>query len=77
MAPKPAIVCILAAVLAGCGGAEPGAPSERANEVPEPAARRETVFDPLTSTIPRAQAVQQTVDEQAAEQRRRIEEAER
>ena len=43
----------------------------------EPAQRRETVFDPMTSTIGRAQGVQQTVDEQAAEQRRRIEEAER
>jgi hypothetical protein len=44
---------------------------------PEPAARRETVFDPLTSTIGRAQGVQQTVDDEAAEQRRRIEEASR
>jgi hypothetical protein len=35
------------------------------------------VFDPLTSTIRRAEGVQQTVDDQAAEQRRRIEEAER
>jgi hypothetical protein len=43
----------------------------------EPAAPRETVFDPTTSTIGRAQGVQQTVDEQAAEQRRRIEAAER
>ena len=32
---------------------------------------------PMTSTIGRAQGVQQTVDEQAAEQRRRIEDAER
>jgi hypothetical protein len=59
----------------GCGGA--GEPSEQAAEEREPAQRRETVFDPLTSTIGRAQGVQQTVDEQAAEQRRRIEEAER
>lgn len=43
----------------------------------EPVARRETVFDPMTSTIGRAQGVQQTVDEQAAEQRRQIEAAER
>jgi len=35
------------------------------------------VFDPLTSTIDRAEGVQQTVDDQAAEQRKRIEEAER
>jgi hypothetical protein len=57
--------------LAGCGSSEPPAP---AREQAEP---RPTVFDPLTSTIDRAQGVQQTVDEQAAEQRRRIEEAER
>jgi hypothetical protein len=59
----------------GCSG-EGDAP-ERAAEELEPAQRRETVFDPLTSTIGRAEGVQQTVDEQAAEQRRRIEEAER
>jgi hypothetical protein len=35
------------------------------------------VFDPMTSTIGRAQGVQNTVDAQAAEQRKRIEEAER
>jgi hypothetical protein len=58
-------------VLAGCGG------SESADPPAEPASRRETVFDPLTSTIERAQGVQQTVDEQAAEQRRRLEDAER
>lgn len=74
MAAKPAILCVIAAVLASCGGPEP---SERASEPPEPPARRETVFDPLTSTIGRAQDVQETVDAQAAEQRRRIEEAER
>jgi hypothetical protein len=64
----------IAVVLAGCGGSEP---SEQASEPREPAPRRETVFDPLTSTIGRAQGVQQTVDDQAAEQRRRIEEASR
>ena len=57
----------------GCGGSEE--PAERAAEPREPAQRRETVFDPLTSTIGRAEGVQQTVDEQAAEQRRRIEDA--
>jgi hypothetical protein len=35
------------------------------------------VFDPWTDTIDRAESVQQTVDEQAAELRRRIEEAEK
>lgn len=58
--------------LAGCGG---GSDSPAASE--EPAEARDTVFDPLTSTIDRAQGVQQTLDAQAAEQRRRIEEAER
>jgi hypothetical protein len=61
--------------IGGCGGE--GDSPERAAEEREPAQRRETVFDPMTSTIGRAQGVQQTVDEQAAEQRRRIEEAER
>ncbi len=64
---------VLALALAGCGGAEP---EQRAADR-ETAPRRETVFDPMTSTIGRAQGVQQTVDQQAAEQRRRLEEAER
>jgi hypothetical protein len=61
----------LALAVTGCGGESPAEPPREAAE-PRP-----TVFDPLTSTIDRAQGVQQTVDEQAAEQRRRIEEAER
>lgn len=66
----------LTLMLAACGGEEP---DERAAEraTAEPAPRRETVFDPLTSTIGRAQGVQQTLDDDAAEQRRRIEDAER
>ena len=68
---------IVPLVLAGCGGSEPAAEVDRAAPTNEPALRRETVFDPLTSTIDRAQGVQQTVDEQAAEQRRRLEAAER
>jgi hypothetical protein len=56
--------------LAACGGAEP--PPEPAP--PEP---RATVFDPLVGTLERAEGVQQTVDDQAAELRRRLEEAER
>ena len=36
----------------------------------------ETVFDPLTETMDRAQDVQRLVDEQAEEMRRRLEEAE-
>ena len=65
------ILLAAALVVASCGEID------STEEPPEPAARRETVFDPLTSTIDRAQGVQQTVDEQAAEQRRRIEDAER
>jgi hypothetical protein len=59
--------------LAGCGG------QDSPDEAPQPLATppRPTVFDPLTSTLERAQGVQETVDEQAAELRRRLEEAER
>jgi len=65
------ILTLAAAALVGCGQAPE--PEQSA----EPAARRETVFDPMTSTIDRAQGVQQTLDAQAAEQRRKIEAAER
>jgi hypothetical protein len=69
------LVCAVALVIGGCGGA---ASSDNSSDSEgAAAAERETVFDPLTSTIDRAEGVQQTVDEQAAEQRRRIEEAER
>jgi hypothetical protein len=74
MQPTRILLSAIALLLAGCGGSEPAA---TAVERDEPAPRRETVFDPLTSTIDRAQGVQQTVDEQAAEQRRRLEAAER
>jgi len=65
---------LAALVIAGCGGSEQPQDTREPRQPPE---RRETVFDPLTSTIGRAQGVQQTVDEQAAEQRRRIDDAER
>jgi hypothetical protein len=74
MQPKYVLAAALAVMLAGCGGSEP---TEQASKPREPAPRRETVFDPMTSTIGRAEGVQQTVDEQAAEQRRRIDEASR
>ena len=61
-------VCVLAA----CGSSEP----PPAAEAPK-ANRAESVFDPWVGTIDRAKGVQSTVDEQAAEQRRRIEELER
>ncbi len=68
---KLIVWCAIAVTLAGCGS------SETAEAPSQPAEPRPTVFDPLTSTIDRAQGVQQTVDEQAAAQRRRIEDAER
>lgn len=71
---KRGVLAAIVLVVAGCGGSEE--PAESARE-PEVAERRETVFDPMTSTIGRAQGVQQTVDSQAAEQRRRIDDAER
>lgn len=60
-------------VVAGCGGSQ--APDEPAEPPTETA--RPSVFDPWADTIDRAQSVQQTVDDQAAELRRRIEEAEK
>ena len=73
MLQKACVLAAIALVIGGCGGDAPAEPAARQPEPP----RRETVFDPLTSTIGRAEGVQQTVDEQAAEQRRRIEEASR
>ena len=62
---------LLAALLIGlasCGG------SETHGDAAEP---QPTVLEPLTETIDRARGVQQTVDSEAAELRRRLEEAER
>lgn len=61
-------VCVLSA----CGSSE----APPAAEAPK-AERAESVFDPWVGTIDRAKGVQSTVDEQAAEQRRRLEELER
>ena len=74
MSGKAALLIALVWIVGGCSGSDE--PAARASE-PETAQKRETVFDPLTSTIGRAEGVQQTVDEQAAEQRRRIDEASR
>ena len=52
-------------LLAGCGP-DPEPPEDE----------RQSTFDPLVETLDRAEAVQQTVDQQAAELRRRVEEAE-
>ena len=75
MARKACVLATVVLAIAGCGGSEE--PTVQTSERDEPAARRETVFDPLTSTIGRAEGVQQTVDDQAAEQRRQIEDATR
>jgi hypothetical protein len=77
---KPWLALTLASLVGGCGG--PASPSGETTKA-EPAVaqkapeRRETVFDPWVGTIDRAKAVQGTVDDQAAEQRRKIEEATR
>lgn len=77
---KPWLVLALVSLMTGCGGSAPPsadttrAPPAVAQKAPE---RRETVFDPLVGTIDRAKGVQSTVDDQAAEQRRKIEEATR
>lgn len=73
MRQKQVLWSVLALLVAACGGPE----TEQASEPRAEAPRRETVFDPMTSTIGRAQGVQQTLDSQAAEQRRRLEESER
>lgn len=65
-------LALLLVAMAGCGSSVSTEEAPQPQEPPRP-----TVFDPMTSTIGRAQGVQQTVDEQAAEQRRRIEEAAR
>ena len=67
------LVLCSALALGGCGASDSREPAAAAEQKPP----RETVFDPLTSAIGRAEGVQQTVDEQAAEQRKRIEDAER
>ena len=80
MNPKSWLALTMVCLVAGCGSTAPPAgdatkaPPAAAQKAPE---RRETVFDPWVGTIDRAKAVQNTVDEQAAEQRRKIEEATR
>jgi hypothetical protein len=59
--------------LVACAERQAERPSAASAETEPP---RETVFDPLTSTIDRAEGVQDTVDAQSEELRRRIEEAE-
>jgi hypothetical protein len=67
------LALVVSLTLAGCGGnSQPSSPQPKA-ETP----KRKTVFDPLVGTLDRAKGVQQTVNDQAAEQRRQIEEAEK
>lgn len=61
-------------LLLGLGLAACGAETESTLEPAE--ARDESVFDPLTGTLDRAESVQDTVDARADELRRRIEQAE-
>jgi len=71
MAIRSSLVAVtLAVALTACGSSDPPAP-------PPPAQRKPTVFDPTTSTIDRAKSVQQTVDDQAAELRKKLEAAEK
>jgi len=77
---KPWSSLAVVLLVAACGNSSPPAaesakrPADSARPQPE---RRETVFDPWIGTIDRAKAVQNTVDDQSAEQRRKIEEATR
>lgn len=68
--PRLALLALTAVLVAACGGG--GEPAAEEAE----GASRETVFDPLVDTLDRSRGVQQTIDERAAEQRRRLDEAE-
>ena len=67
---SPLLFLAVALALTACGGSSPPAPEQKPQ-------RKESVFDPWTGTIERAKGVQQTVDDQAAAQRKKIEEATR
>ena len=80
MSAKPWLALVVVLLVAGCGSSSPpaAATAKPSTDNARPQAeRRETVFDPWIGTIDRAKGVQGTVDEQAAEQRRKIEEASR
>ena len=80
MSPKPWLALAAVLLVAGCGNSSPPAAETAkrpANSARPQAEQRETVFDPWIGTIDRAKGVQNTVDDQAAEQRRKIEEASR
>jgi len=50
--------------------------TERQVEAPRETARDPSVFDPMISTIDRAQGVEQTLQDSAADRRRQLEETE-
>jgi hypothetical protein len=65
---KYSVLPLLVAVLvAGCGSK-----SNQADSAGSSAAKRETVFDPLTGTLERARGVEDTVLDAAAERDRQI-----
>jgi ABC-type glycerol-3-phosphate transport system substrate-binding protein len=73
-----ASVFALAACGGGTGTAGKSAPSARAAAQDRQQDKKDTsVFTPLTSTIDRAKSVQATVDQQAAKQRKLVEEESR
>jgi hypothetical protein len=77
---KTWLALMLVSLVTGCGGsASPSGVAAKAQPAAaqKPPERKETVFDPWVGTIDRAKGVQNTVDDQAAEQRRKIEEATR
>jgi hypothetical protein len=59
-------------LVAACSGAAPDA-----DEPPAQDEDTSTVFDPLTETLDRAEAVQDTVNQHAEDLRRQVEEQER
>lgn len=71
---EAALVACILSTTAGCGSADDAGP-EAAVE-PATAGQRESVFDPLTSTIDRAEGVEDTLRDAADERRRQLEEAE-
>lgn len=76
MKSRALIVSILVAASASCDGGNTPARSESEPSDQAAPARDSNVFTPLTDTIDRAESVQSTVDEHAAELERRIEEDE-
>ena len=68
------VFIVFAVCLAGCGGADEADEADAESRVSEEP--RETVFDPLTETLERAEGVEDTLREQSEELRRRVEEAE-